>query len=202
MRFNFQTLRLGDVQLQREREKETERGRRRKSLGRGQTVRLPGRIMRTNANSRSLRCGQAFICHALAIVYSCGQYGTYASLRVVVHSLFLLLDHLRLASFSLEFPRRPQVYTLPQLSATVILRVYFCSRIAPPPHVVAVACTFLLIMQYPNDLTANYAIRKPAPRCPPPSMFLSLSFCLFIPQEGCFFPLFISAKRQRDAPES
>lgn len=42
---------------------------------------LLDRIMRTNANSRSLRCGQAFICHALAAVYSRGQYGTYASRR-------------------------------------------------------------------------------------------------------------------------
>lgn len=46
-----------------------------------QQRRLLDRIMRTNANSRSLRCGQAFICHALAAVYSRGQYGTYASRR-------------------------------------------------------------------------------------------------------------------------
>lgn len=125
--------------------------------------RLLGRIMRTNANSRSLRCGQAFICHALAAVYSRGQYGTYAirRLRVVPHSQFLfLLGHLRVvlpfltipipSRFLLprisERPRRP--CTLPQLSATVISRGYFCSRIAlpPSPHA-AVACTFLLIMQ-------------------------------------------------------
>lgn len=47
------------------REKERTRGRRR-SLGRRRATRLLDRIMRTNANSRSLRCGQAFICHALA----------------------------------------------------------------------------------------------------------------------------------------
>lgn len=38
--------------------------------------------MRTNANSCSLRCGQAFICHALAAVCSRGQYGTYATRRL------------------------------------------------------------------------------------------------------------------------
>lgn len=50
-------------------------GRRDSGTGR---ARLLDRIMRTNANSCSLRCGQAFICHALAAVYSRGQYGTYA----------------------------------------------------------------------------------------------------------------------------
>lgn len=67
-----------------ERKEERKRGRTRKSLERvvGQAARLLGRIMRTNANSRSLRCGQAFICHALAAVYSRGQYGTYANRRL------------------------------------------------------------------------------------------------------------------------
>lgn len=66
-------------------------------------MRLLDRIMRTNANSRSLRCGQAFICHALAAAHRRVQPRTvwnltYAirRLRVVPHSRSLfLLGHLR-----------------------------------------------------------------------------------------------------------
>lgn len=124
---------------------------------RKEAARFLDRIMRTNANSRSLRCGQAFICHALAAVYSRGQYSTYASRRL--RTLYLTsnssfssatsarsrrppLANLLTSSTSFplprisERPRRP--CTLPQLSATVISRGYFCPRIAPPPPHAAV----------------------------------------------------------------
>lgn len=54
---------------------------RRKDGGDGRQRGFSTALCGTNANSRSLRCGQAFICHALAAVYSRGQYGTYAGRR-------------------------------------------------------------------------------------------------------------------------
>jgi len=122
-------------------------------------MRLLDRIMRTNANSRSLRCGQAFICHALAAAHRRVQPRTVWNLTYAIRrpasprraSLTiplpprppprpttsrplsrypLAVPSLRLLPRISERPRRP--CTLPQLSATVISRGYFCSRIALP----------------------------------------------------------------------
>lgn len=59
-----------------------------------------------------------------------------------------------------ERPRRP--CTLPQLSATVISRGYFCPRIAPPPPPPPHTAVYFSINyaavreRYPNDLTTSY----------------------------------------------
>lgn len=139
----------------RDRTKGTERKGERKNekIPRKEAARFLDRIMRTNANSRSLRCGQAFICHALAAVYSRGQYSTYASRRLSTSCLTSNssfssatsarsrhppLANLLTPSTSFpppwisERPRRP--CTLPQLSATVISHGYFCRIAPPPPH--------------------------------------------------------------------
>lgn len=159
--------------------KKNEKIRRKDGGGDSRQPRLLGRIMRTNANSRSLRCGQAFICHALAAVYSRGQYGTYASRRFYTSCLTSnsssssatsarsrrppLANPTPSTSFLpqiSERPRRP--CTLPQLSATVISRGYFCPRIAPPPPPPPHTAVYFSINyaavreRYPNDLTTSY----------------------------------------------
>lgn len=80
----YRREREGDAMTCETKRRRSRKRTKRKSLAGGrrdsaaQAARLLDRIMRTNANSCSLRCGQAFICHALAAVYSRGQYGTYA----------------------------------------------------------------------------------------------------------------------------
>jgi len=110
-----------------------------------------GRIMRTNANSRSPRCGQAFICHALAAAR--GRYGTQrASRGLSPHgrvfqspslspSLFLFgrarvqFAVSRCPPSPTNFRERPRrSCILPQLSATVISLGYFGPRCRQHRH--------------------------------------------------------------------
>lgn len=84
--FPFRIERYDATRQRGEREKETKRGRRR-SLGRRRAMRLLDRIMRTNANSRSLRCGQAFICHALAAAHRRVQPRTVWNLTYAIRRL-------------------------------------------------------------------------------------------------------------------